>query len=134
MADKETNVAKCSGDQTANKEDTASNEITIDQYLRKYKSQIIMHAHARYKNEAQDIVQRITEDDLEHLNAQEPGDIDYTLTAQQDNYMEYLLNDNVGADPVETSSLTERGSDIVHLLEQSDEDQSNGPGNSGSET
>lgn len=47
--------------------------------------------------------------------------------------MTNILNDNEDAGPVQTTSLKERGLEIVQILEQCDDDQSNDPGSSGCE-
>lgn len=45
--------------------------------------------------------------------------------------MDDICNDNVGAGQGETKMLTQIGLHIVQLFEQSDNHQSNGPGNIG---
>lgn len=134
MADNETDVSKCPEDQTTKKEDIGTNEITTGLCLRKYNRHINMYAQTRYTNEANELVQRdITQDDLDHLNAEETGDLDYIFMTQPYIHMKDLRNDNEGAGPTEPISLTQTGLDIVHFFEQSNDDQSNAPGNRGYE-
>lgn len=63
---------------------------------------------------------------MERHNQRKTNDIEYTLTPERDKQMTDILNDNEGAGPGETTCLTERGLHIVHILEQSEDDQSNG--------
>lgn len=69
------------------------------------------------------------------LQTRSPGPTEHTrimwhrisLTTQPYNRMNEMILWNASNDPTETASLTQRGLDIVHLLERSYDDQSDGP-------
>lgn len=107
--------------QIVNKEDTTTdsknrtNNITMGLYLGKYMSHTNMHTQIEYKGAAQ--IQKVfKQDHLQYQNAQETADIEYMFTAQPDNRIAYIHNANVGVDPGENRSQTQRRLDIVHLL------------------